>query len=115
MLERVASTTGFFADKSLLYRNIRTTEDTCTGILQEDLKKLEQWERDWQMQFNPSKCETINFTKNGIQSRDHTSFTATNSPMSHVGSTEGSHCMKNCSRSIMLMRSPKRKTTPLPS
>ena len=58
---RVASTTRLFADDSLLYRKIRTAKDT--DILQEDLKKLEEWEKDWQMQFNPSKCETIHITR----------------------------------------------------
>ena len=29
----------------------------------EDLAKLQQWEADWQMQFNASKCETIRITR----------------------------------------------------
>ena len=53
---RVASTTRLFADDSLLRRKIRTFEDT--DILQEDLKKLEQWDKDWQMQFNPISAGT---------------------------------------------------------
>ena len=43
--KNVTSTTRFFADDSLLYRRIRTTEDH--RILQEDLNRLETWERDW--------------------------------------------------------------------
>ncbi|MCG8078976.1 MAG: hypothetical protein JAY75_22405, partial [Candidatus Thiodiazotropha taylori] len=58
---RVASTNRLFADGSLLYRKNRTAQDT--DILQKDLTKLEQWEKDWQMQFNPSKCETIHITR----------------------------------------------------
>ena len=58
---KVASTTRLFADDSLLYRKIKSTQDT--DILQEDLKKLEKWEQDWQMEFNPSKCETLHFTR----------------------------------------------------
>ena len=31
--------------------------------LQDDLLKLEQWESDWSMEFNPDKCEVIHVTK----------------------------------------------------
>ena len=55
--EKVLSTTRLFADDSLLYRRIKTEEDR--RILQEDLLRLEAWERDWQMSFNPIKCEVI--------------------------------------------------------
>ena len=67
MPSRVTSTTRLFADDSLLYCKIKTVEDTRT--LQEDLRKLEQWESDWQMQFNPGKCEVIRISrrKNLIQ------------------------------------------------
>ncbi|MCG8034813.1 MAG: hypothetical protein JAZ03_21935, partial [Candidatus Thiodiazotropha taylori] len=58
---KVASTSRLFADDSLLYRRIRTQQDA--SILQEDLRKLEKWETDWQMQFNPTKCETIRITR----------------------------------------------------
>jgi len=57
----VSSPTRLFADDSLLYRRIRSVQDTA--ILQEDLRKLEKWEKDWMMHFNPSKCEVIRFTR----------------------------------------------------
>ena len=50
--ERAKSTTRLFADDSLLYRKIKSESDSST--LQEDLQKLEEWEHDWQMSFNPS-------------------------------------------------------------
>ena len=31
-------------------------------ILQKDLDSLQEWERDWQMAFNPGKCEHIRIT-----------------------------------------------------
>jgi len=31
--------------------------------LQDDLNSLQAWEHDWLMEFNPSKCEAITFTK----------------------------------------------------
>ena len=57
--------TRLFADDSLLYRRTRTTEDH--RILQEDLSRLETWERDWQMFFNPLKCEVIRICKKRTQ------------------------------------------------
>ncbi|KAH3898291.1 hypothetical protein DPMN_022515 [Dreissena polymorpha] len=48
MLGRVASTTRLFADDSLLYREIRTIEDT--DIMQEEMRKLEQWKREYAVQ-----------------------------------------------------------------
>ncbi|MEW8489873.1 MAG: reverse transcriptase family protein, partial [Candidatus Thiodiazotropha endolucinida] len=59
--EKVSSTVRLFADDSLLYRKIKSQEDH--DILQEDLHLLEGWESDWQMLFNPSKCEVIRITK----------------------------------------------------
>jgi len=34
-----------------------------TKILQDDLDSLQTWQQDWLMEFNPSKCEAITFTK----------------------------------------------------
>ena len=59
--DNVSSTTRLFADDSLLYRRISTEEDR--RILQEDLSRLEAWEKDWQMSFNPIKCEVIRICK----------------------------------------------------
>ena len=49
-----------FADDSLLYREIRTERDS--KILQEDLNKLQEWERNWQMEFHPQKCQVLRIT-----------------------------------------------------
>ena len=57
---KVSSTTRLFADDSLLYRRIRSPEDA--RILQEDLDKLQDWEKEWQMSFNPIKCEVNRIT-----------------------------------------------------
>ncbi|MEW8548097.1 MAG: reverse transcriptase family protein, partial [Candidatus Thiodiazotropha sp.] len=59
--ERVSSTARLFADDSLLYRRIKSEQDQ--RALQEDLVNLEKWEEDWQMSFNPSKCEVIRISK----------------------------------------------------
>ena len=57
---RVSSTLRLFADDCLLYRVISNQEDAAS--LQEDLDHLQEWERDWQMNFNPDKCEHIRIT-----------------------------------------------------
>ena len=66
-LKSVFSTTSFFADDSLLYRRIRTDmvglKKIATDILQEDLSRLETWERDWPISFNPLKYEVIRISK----------------------------------------------------
>ena len=57
---KVNSTARLFADDCLLYRHIKTNDDTTS--LQDDLNNLQYWERDWQMHFNPDKCEVIRIT-----------------------------------------------------
>ena len=32
-------------------------------ILQSDLDKLQEWEKNWSMEFNPNKCEVIHITR----------------------------------------------------
>ena len=34
-----------------------------TKTLQADLERLQEWEADWLMEFNPSKCEVITISK----------------------------------------------------
>ena len=58
---KVSSTSCLFANDSLLYRRIRSLEDA--RLLQEDLDKLQVWEKEWQMLFDPTKCEVIRITK----------------------------------------------------
>ncbi|VDI67542.1 Hypothetical predicted protein [Mytilus galloprovincialis] len=51
-----------FADDCLLYRDIKTHNDT--EILQKDLTELEKWSIDWKMSFNPKKCYVLQTTHN---------------------------------------------------
>ena len=57
---KVKAKARLFADDCLLYRHIKTDKDAES--LQDDLYKLQDWETDWQMHFNPDKCELIRIT-----------------------------------------------------
>ena len=59
--EKLHSTPRLFADDTLLYRVIDSEAD-C-DLLQEDLRTLEQWERDWSMEFAAEKCMVLRITK----------------------------------------------------
>lgn len=50
-----------FADDSLLYHKIKSKQDQVH--LQEDLRNLEKWSKDWQMNFNVSKCEHLSIAR----------------------------------------------------
>jgi len=56
----VSSTPRLFADDCLLYRRINSIEDS--ELLQQDLDRLQEWEKKWMMSFNPSKCEVLRVT-----------------------------------------------------
>ena len=58
--EVVSSTARLFADDCLLYRKIKSSEDS--KILQSDLDSLQQWEDSWLMSFNADKCEVLRVT-----------------------------------------------------
>ena len=50
-----------FADDAILYRDIKTAEDS--DLLQSDLDRVAQWEKDWLMDLNPAKCSVLRFTR----------------------------------------------------
>ncbi len=51
------STVRLFADDAILQKEIHSNQDAI--LLQEDIDAVQRWEQDWQMQFNPSKCEVL--------------------------------------------------------
>ena len=57
MPEGIQSTVKLFADDSLLYRKISSKRDCIK--LQQDLDRLQEWEKKWQMAFNAEKCEVL--------------------------------------------------------
>ena len=59
--EYVNSTVHLFADDTVMYLTINSDEQ-CTQ-LQADLNRLEEWEREWLMAFNPEKCEVLRISR----------------------------------------------------
>ncbi len=55
------TSTRLFADDSLLYRAVKTPDNS--RLLQHDLDALQQWECTWQMHFYPDKCKVLRFTR----------------------------------------------------
>ena len=60
MPEPIQSNIRLFADDTIMYLTV--SNQTDCQVLQEDLNKLENWEREWLMSFNPDKCEVIRVT-----------------------------------------------------
>ena len=54
------SSVRLFADDCVLYRRINRPEDAI--LLQEDLEALQEWEKDWLMEFHPQKCQILHIT-----------------------------------------------------
>jgi hypothetical protein len=50
-----------FADETAIYMSLTSVKQSNT--LQNDLKTLEKWELDWDMEFNPSKCQVIHVSR----------------------------------------------------
>ena len=62
LLEYISSesTARLFADDCILYRHVES--ETDAGHLQHDLDRLQQWEKDWLMEFHPQKCQVLHIT-----------------------------------------------------
>ena len=72
MPENIQSNIRLFAGDTIMYLTISNKSD-CQD-LQRDLSKLETWEREWLMAFNPDKCEVIRITKKkNLQTSRHNS------------------------------------------
>ena len=50
-----------FADDTIVYLTI-TNKDDCQN-LQEDLKRLEVWKKEWLMEFHPAKCHVLGISR----------------------------------------------------
>ena len=59
--EEVKSTVRLFADDTIMYMTMTSTNDAAS--LQRDLDNLASWEKKWQMQFHPQKCSILRITR----------------------------------------------------
>ena len=59
--EDISSQLRLFADDCLLYRTIKSEQDSI--LLQRDLDILSLWAKVWQMRFNLSKCTAMRCTR----------------------------------------------------
>ena len=59
--QNVQSQVRLFADDTTVYLTVDSSEDRDT--LQADLDTLQEWERAWNMEFNPSKCQVLHITR----------------------------------------------------
>jgi len=76
----IQSNVRLFADDCIIYREICSANDPET--LQEDLKRLEEWEKKWRMTFNVDKCHIMHITK--TRKTVKTDYTLHNQSMSVV-------------------------------
>ena len=59
--ENIKSQFRLFANDTSVYLTVSCAHDS--QILQSDLDTLQQWERTWDMEFNPSKCQVISVSR----------------------------------------------------
>ena len=54
--DHIHSQVRLFADYTAMYLAVQGQEDSAA--LQNDLNKLQEWEQLWDMEFNPTKCQS---------------------------------------------------------
>ena len=61
--ENINSQVRLFADDTAVYLTVTRKDDS--QALQQDLQKLEKWEKTWEIHFNPSKCQVLHIIRAG--------------------------------------------------
>ena len=59
--ENIQSQVRLFADDTAVYLTGSNLQDS--QVLQSDLESLQRWERTWDMEFNPNKCQVLHITR----------------------------------------------------
>ena len=59
--EQIHSKVRLFADDTAIYLTVDSKNNCKT--LQQDLQKLEAWEKNWELDFNPSKCQVLHISR----------------------------------------------------
>ena len=55
--DKVTSQVRLFADDPAMYLTMEGAKNS--SVLQQELDRLSVWESDWDMEFNPSKCQVV--------------------------------------------------------
>lgn len=56
-----------FADDTAVYLAVQGPGDSKK--LQDDLNLLQKWEKEWDMEFNPSKCQVLHISRSRSTAR----------------------------------------------
>ena len=59
--QNIQSQVRLFADDTAVYLTVSSFKNV--NILQADLDTLQEWERTWDMEFNPGKCQVLPITR----------------------------------------------------
>ena len=59
--QNIQSQVRLFVDDTAVYLTVSSFKDV--NILQADLDTLQEWERTWDMEFNPGKCQVLQITR----------------------------------------------------
>ena len=59
--DNIQSNVRLFADDTAVHLAVQGQEDT--DIIQNDLNILQEWEKAWDMEFNPSKCQVVHISR----------------------------------------------------
>ena len=59
--DNIQSNVRLFADDTAVYLAVQGQEDT--DVIQNDLNILQEWEKAWDMEFNPSKCQVVHISR----------------------------------------------------
>ena len=67
--ENIQSQVRLFADDTAVYLTVTNMQDS--QVLLSDFESLQRWERTWDMELNPGKCQVIhiNRSKSLVESR----------------------------------------------
>ncbi len=76
----VKSNVRLFADDCVIYRHIKSNQDTA--MLQDDLDSLARWEKKWKMSFNVAKCHIMHISR--ARNPRQTTYTLNDQPLGTV-------------------------------
>ena len=124
LTDNIHSNVCLFAEDTAVYLTVQEQEDA--DILQDDINILQEWEKTWTMEFNPSKCQVLHIFRSRrpikhsytmhrqvLDSIDHAPYLAIDISSDHYinrVTTNASKCLGFLKRNIKTKHSGIRKT-----